>query len=247
MKVRTNLMMILVFAVILSLSPLNGVAFAAENGLMLHYKFNGNFNDSSGNGYNGSVVGAVTLEEDNIVGKHAVFNGGFINVPGSSALNLGNNFTIAVWVMVDAAKNSGNKTVSIISKLNDKNTHNTFHAFARGTFGARMDALFGKGGNYVLTGGAFDNYGLGGNWTHLLFSCDGDRLYLYVNGVLKGSSREIKGGEAIVPSTGNIRIGTGNDTNSQNLFFLGKMADVRIYNRSLSVGEIQSLFNAGTK
>lgn len=217
---------------------------AAANGLVAQYKFKADFNDSSGNGYNGSVVGAVSLAEDNIVGTHAVFSGGYIDVAQGSALHLQNTFALSVWVQVDSSQ-SGNKVQSIFSKMNDAGTHNIVHAYTRGTFGARMDVLFGKGGNFLVTGGPYDNYGMGNNWTHLVYSSDGSKLHLYVNGVLKGSSRDIQPGMSIVSSNGKVRIGTGNATSNQGLFFIGKMADLRLYNRALGVDEIHSLHHSG--
>lgn len=243
MKIASKHLRIAVITLLASLLFLSN-SYAAENGLLVHYKFKGDFNDSSDNGHHGSVIGAVSLEEDNVVGKHALFNGGYINVTKGSDIHLLNTFTLSAWVMIDPAK-SGNKVQSIFTKMNNAGTHNIIHAFTRGTFGARMDAQFTKGGNYLVTGGAFDNYGMGNNWTHLLFSCDGNRLYLYVNGALKGSSRDIQNGAAIVSSNGKIRIGTGNDTSSQNMFFMGKMADLRLYNRPLGLAEIQALHHAG--
>ena len=219
-------------------------SYAAENGLVAHYKFKTDFNDSSGNGFNGSAIGAVSLVEDDVVEKHAVFNGGFINIANGPSLQLQNTFTLSVWVLVDSAK-SGNKVQSIFTKMNDAGTHNIVHAFTRGAFGARMDVQFVKGGNFLVTGGPYDNYGLGNNWTHLLFSSDGSKLHLYVNGVLKGSSRDIQPGMSIVSSNGKVRIGTGNDTSNQGLFFIGKMADLRLYNRALGVDEIHSLHHSG--
>ena len=216
----------------------------AANGLVAHYKFKTDFNDSSGNGFNGSIVGAVSLVEDDVVEKHAVFNGGFINIANGPSLQLQNTFTLSVWVLVDSAK-SGNKVQSIFTKMNDAGTHNIVHAFTRGAFGARMDVQFVKGGNFLVTGGPYDNYGLGNNWTHLLFSSDGSKLHLYVNGVLKGSSRDIPAGMSIVPSNGKVRIGTGSDTSNPNLLFMGKMADFRLYNRALGMDEIHSLHHAG--
>ena len=65
-------------------------SYAAENGLVAHYKFKTDFNDSSGNGFNGSIVGAVSLVEDDVVEKHAVFNGGFINIANGPSLQLQN-------------------------------------------------------------------------------------------------------------------------------------------------------------
>lgn len=247
MKISSKSVLVLVMTVLVSLLALGSSSYAAENGLVAHYKFNGDFNDSSGNKNNGSVVADVSLAEDSVVGKCAVFNGGYINVPNSPSLNLGSNFTISVWVLVDSAKGAGNKTLPLVTKLDDRGLYNVYHAYARGTFGARFDSRFLKSGDYVVQGGAFDNYATSSNWTHIVFSCDGQRLYLYVNGALKGTSRDIKSGDSIPPSNGKMRIGTGNNINQQNLFFMGKMADLRLYNRALSVGEIQALYNVGAK
>ena len=241
---RTSTSLKIVIMAMLTWVLLLSSSYAAENGLVAHYKFKTDFNDSSGNGFNGSTVGAVSLGEDNVVGKHALFNGGFINIANGSSLQLQNTFTLSVWVLVDSAK-SGTKVQSIFSKMNDAGTHNIVHAFTRGAFGARMDVQFVKGGNFLVTGGPYDNYGLGNNWTHLLFSSDGSKLHLYVNGVLKGSSRDIPAGMSIVPSNGKVRIGTGSDTSNPNLLFMGKMADFRLYNRALGMDEIHSLHHAG--
>lgn len=245
MKIGSRHLRILVMTALATLLALSGSVNAAENGLLLHYNFNGNFNDTSGNGYHGQAVGNVSLGEDGDAGKYAVFNGGYLNVTKGNSIRLGNAFTVSAWVLIDTEK-SGNRAQSIFAKMNDTGNYNIVHAFARGTFGARMDAQFVKGGNYVLTGGPYDNYGMGKNWTHLVFACDGERLYLYVNGALRGSSRDIQNGATTVPSNGKVRIGTGNDMNSQNLFFMGKMADFRLYGRALASGEIQSLYDAGT-
>ena len=241
---RTSTSLKIVVMAMLTWVLLLSGTYAAENGLVAHYKFKTDFNDSSGNGFNGSIVGAVSLVEDDVVEKHAVFNGGFINIANGPSLQLQNTFTLSVWVLVDSAK-SGNKVQSIFTKMNDAGTHNIVHAFTRGAFGARMDVQFVKGGNFLVTGGPYDNYGLGNNWTHLLFSSDGSKLHLYVNGVLKGSSRDIPAGMSIVPSNGKVRIGTGSDTSNPNLLFMGKMADFRLYNRALGMDEIHSLHHAG--
>ena len=241
---RTSTSLKIVIMAMLTWVLLLSSSYAAENGLVAHYKFKTDFNDSSGNGFNGSIVGAVSLVADAVVEKHAVFNGGFINIAKGPSLQLQNTFTLSVWVLVDSAK-SGNKVQSIFTKMNDAGTHNIVHAFTRGAFGARMDVQFVKGGNFLVTGGPYDNYGLGNNWTHLLFSSDGSKLHLYVNGVLKGSSRDIPAGMSIVPSNGKVRIGTGSDTSNPNLLFMGKMADLRLYNRALGIDEIHSLHHAG--
>ena len=141
---RTTTSLKIVVMTMLTWVLLLSSSYAAENGLVAHYKFKTDFNDSSGNGFNGSAVGAVSLGEDNVVGKHAVFSGGYINLPnGSAGLQLQNKFTLSVWVLVDSTQ-GGNKVQSIFSKMNDAGTHNIVHAFTRGGFGAEWMRCLAK-------------------------------------------------------------------------------------------------------
>jgi len=232
----TVLMMCLAASMVFVVSP----KAEASGKLVAQYKFNGDFKDASGNGNDGTNVGDVSFADDSTVGKCAVFNGGYINVPSSPALNLGDNFTISVWVLVDPVMAAGgNKNGSIISKLDDPGNYNLYHAYTRGTFGVRMDSRFTSGENSVQTG-PFQDWGLSGNWSHLVFSYDGQALYLYHNGALK-ATKEISGGASINSSGNKMRIGTGGG----DLFFKGRMADLRIYNYALSSDELKAMHGGG--
>ena len=74
-------------------------------------------------------------------------------------------------------------------------------------------------------------------WTHLAVTFDGSNLTQYVNGALV-TTTAFAG--AIPASTGVLRIG-GNSVWSE--WFSGVIDEVRIYNRALSVGEIQTDMN----
>jgi len=234
----TILMLCLAVSMVFAVSP----KAEASGKLVTQYKFNGDFKDASGNGNDGAKIGDVSFADDSTVGKCAVFNGGYINVESTPGLNLGSQFTISAWVMVDPIMAAdGNKNGSIISKLDDSGNYNLYHAYTRGTFGARMDARFTSGEKLIQTG-PYQDWGLSGNWSHLVFSCDGQALYLYHNGALK-ATKEISGS---VKSSGNkMRIGTGNDINNSNLFFKGRMADLRIYDYALSSDEIKAMYDGG--
>ncbi len=232
------LMMCLTASMVFAVSP----KAEASDKMVTQYKFNGDFKDATGNGNDGVKVGDVSFGEDSTVGKYAVFNGGYINVPGSPDLNLGDSFTISVWVLVDPIMAAGgNKEGGIISKLEDTGNYNIYYAYTSGTYGAGMRAEFTSGAKTVLTG-PFQDWGLSGNWSHLVFSCDGQALYLYNNGELK-ATREISG--SVKASGGKMRIGTGNYISDSNLFYKGKMADMRIYNYALSSDEIKAMYNGG--
>ena len=74
-------------------------------------------------------------------------------------------------------------------------------------------------------------------WTHLAATFDGAMVRLYVNGALVASQAQTT---PLAPMTGTLQIG-GNS--SANVFFAGRIDEVRIYNRALSAGEIQAEMN----
>ncbi len=76
-------------------------------------------------------------------------------------------------------------------------------------------------------------------WSHIATTYDGTTVRLYVNGVVAGTST-ISG--SMPASSGPLRLG-GNSIWTE--WFRGQIDDVRIYNRALHRGEIQSDMNIG--
>ena len=74
-------------------------------------------------------------------------------------------------------------------------------------------------------------------WTHLAATYDGTTLRFFVNGV-QVASNAIAG--PLLTSTGVLRMG-GNRIWRE--FFTGRIDEVRLYNRALSVTEIQADMN----
>jgi hypothetical protein len=72
-------------------------------------------------------------------------------------------------------------------------------------------------------------------WSHLAVTYDGANMRFYVNAVLVGTTA---GTGTIAETNGAIRIG-GNNSSLQE-FFQGMIDEVRVYNRALSVTEIQT-------
>jgi hypothetical protein len=84
-----------------------------DKGLVAYYPFNGNANDESGNGNNGTLNGGLSFTE----GKFAqalIFNGidGFIDLTNENGLRLSSPFTVSVWVKTDF--NSGGKMYALM-------------------------------------------------------------------------------------------------------------------------------------
>jgi hypothetical protein len=74
-------------------------------------------------------------------------------------------------------------------------------------------------------------------WTHLAYTYDGANMRMYVNGVLV---RTVARTGNITPSTGPLRIG-GNQLWGE--YFTGVIDDVRVYNRALTLAEVQADMN----
>jgi hypothetical protein len=72
-------------------------------GLIAHYEFENNANDSSGNVNHGTEIGGITYA-DGLLGQAASFNGAdsYIEVPDSSSLEFTNTITVNAWVNVSA-------------------------------------------------------------------------------------------------------------------------------------------------
>jgi hypothetical protein len=74
-----------------------------------------------------------------------------------------------------------------------------------------------------------------GAWTHLAVTYDGANMRLYVNGVLVRTTARAG---AMIATDGVLHIGGNQVWGGE--FFGGVMDEIRIYNRALSVSEIQA-------
>ena len=91
------------------------------------------------------------------------------------------------------------------------------------------------GGHYT-NGAASKAVGIG-EWIHLVFVKDTNTLVVYQNGILASSvtdTRQISGSDM------NMYFGR---QGAWNAYFRGKMDDVGIWNRALTPGEVEQLFN----
>ncbi len=81
---------------------LSNAQVAAEySGMVAYYPFNGNANDESGNGNNGTVNGAsLTSDRFNNTNKAYAFNGtsNYINVPDAATIRPGLEISLTAWV-----------------------------------------------------------------------------------------------------------------------------------------------------
>ncbi|HPT21904.1 MAG TPA: sialidase domain-containing protein [Bacteroidales bacterium] len=215
----------------------NELSFKTEeitltDGLVAYYPFNGNANDESGNGNNGTVHGA-TLANDRAGKANSAysFNGinNYIEVSDSPELDITNEITICAWRYITT-----NSLGRLVRKIN--------------TWGPPV-------GGYILSGAADyinselqldsrtgvvitrheSTYPLN-TWGFVSMTFDGTRVTLYYNGeVIK--KEDVAG--HIVANNVNLLIGASERVE----YFGGSIDEVRIYNRALSQEEIQKIYS----
>lgn len=87
-------------------------SYVPTNGLVGWWPFNGNANDESGNGNNGTVNGAtLTSDRNGVVNQAYSFDpnsNSNINIPFSSSLNsIQNGITLSAWIYMDGGTPAG--------------------------------------------------------------------------------------------------------------------------------------------
>jgi glucose/arabinose dehydrogenase/PKD repeat protein len=203
-------------------------------GLVAAYSFNtvsgSSVADVSGNNNGGTVSGPVAT----VAGK---FGGGlsfdgvndWVTVADSNSLDLTTGMTLMAWV--NPAALTGSWRTLLFKEGGPGSMDYSLYA--------ADDAVKPVGQVYI--GGEQNALGTAAlplnAWSHLAVTYDGAVLRLYVNGAPAGT-KSIAG--QITPTTGALRIG-GNNIWSE--WFQGAIDEIRIYNRALTQGQIQTDMN----
>ncbi|TDO83715.1 putative secreted protein (Por secretion system target) [Flavobacterium chryseum] len=207
------------------------------NGLVAYYPFNGNANDTSGNGANGTVSGA-SLTSDRFGNSNTAYS--FNGV--SSYIDA---------VIPNIPKNNAARTISGWFKTNDAfSDPNKYDAtiFNYGTL-AKLQRLslsiYQKGYLNLITGttSSSDDYYINNfdysnnDWYFFTITYDGTKLSIYVNG------NYVDQKAVNLNTVGNIfRIGQRISGDSVNEGFKGTIDDVAIWNRVLTPEEISAMY-----
>jgi hypothetical protein len=201
---------------------------AAPSGLVAAYAFDEGagtaVTDASGNGNTGTVLTGTTWTATGRFGGALVFNGstGGVSIPNAPSLGLTTGMTLEAWVYPTVLP-----------------------AGWRNVVGKDIDRYYlmaGSGHTVPATGGTFTS----GNantyapsalavnaWTHLAATFDGTATRIFVNGVQVATQAQ---NGTLTTSTALLTIGY----DSYGERFIGLIDDVRVYNRALSVTELQT-------
>lgn len=212
-------------------------------GLVAFYRFEGNLNDVSGYGNNGTAVATDNglTYTYGVAGKALKFDGAsYIEVEDSDSLDMDKGFTCSFWVSIDAYRKSGVTNQPIISKLDDDTflwKGKTAYSAALG-YDDRTIIEVHRGSNAETEGqsGIFATPRVPFGWYMVTLTADGKDLKAYINGVLK---QKISKSNFIPHSMGKLLIGSNIKGDS---FFKGIMDELRIYNYALTPEEIKALY-----
>ena len=207
--------------------------YVPTNGLVCFYPFNGNANDVSGNGKNGTNNGA-TLTTDRFSNPNSAygFNGtsNYLNM-GTYLLNAPSSYSISCWAKFAAPNN--------FSYLYSQATNGEIQMFTTGNGNVGTWSKLSNGGSVSAETVIIDTI----NWHHIVGIYDGTNsvIKIFMNGNLLNSA-SIPAGVNIASYTGSTLIGRQSNLSAN--FFKGKLDDIGIWNRALSTNEVSNLYLA---
>ncbi len=224
-----------------------------NTGLVAWYPFNGNANDESGNGNNGTVNGA-TLTTDRFGNSNKAYSFDGVNdyIGTSFGADFGiNPFSISGWFKTNSTTNS---YLSIIGNYPSYEPQNAFvvnlnHRWSDDSYQSGMLSFAIRDNRISGQHTAAEYSGNYNNdvWHHFVALRDSnDDMYLYVNGMMMSKTNASGRDVGSSPNSSFVAIGRWS-TDANGAYFPGQIDDLRIYNRSLSASEIQALYGyAGT-
>lgn len=220
--------------------------YVPTNGLIGWWPFNGNANDASGNGNNGTVNGAtLTTDRFGVAYKAYSFDGIGDNI------YIANNFfdngavgwSLSVWYNLDQLPNPNNGNSSHI--LFNTSPHHGISCAMNWGGSSKYSFYLGNGtpapfwNTSIFNAQSNQNINLN-SWKHFALVKSGNTYTLYIDGVFDISWTSTS---SISNYFYQMYFGAC-DPNNSNEVIIGKLDDIGIWNRALTQCEIQDLYIA---
>jgi Concanavalin A-like lectin/glucanases superfamily len=204
-------------------------------GLLCYYNFNDQLATDSVNGYNGVINGSLSMNSNTPdgMGYSGSFNSNtaYINIPFSITAS---DYTYSLWIKTNSTEGGIMTIPGYDNCLAFGNNSGIKLFYERGFIGN-----YGDGFSNDISTTLLDN-----NWHHLtvIFSQTNNFIKYYIDGVLQESFANNTWG---FNNQSNMHIGgtgTGLGGLGIGISYIGNIDNYRIYNRELSLNEIQKLF-----
>ena len=204
------------------------------NGIVAHYPFNGDYQDYSGQGNDGSGINTTFMNDRfGETDKAVYFNGddAYVTIPNSTSLSSPTEqLAISIWFYLEQANTIHNP---FLTKSDDPNQSGQYMLnYQKYTGDSHIDLNFNHSAhNYAYTFSLQE-------WYHLVVSYDGSSIKYYVNSTYIGE----------LGTTGNIEQSSlplefGRNVPGATEYYKGGLDDIRIYNRALTETEILELYH----
>jgi hypothetical protein len=220
-------------------------------GLVAWYPLDGDAQDLSGNGRNGTWMNvAATADRFGVQGKSADLNGlaSYVDLGPVASFPLA-SFTISVWICPDSA----NEYSRIFRFGSDDTLSGNWNGFGLEYFHHDLSPAHQPYGmlyyGRVVPPNTYPAFSVSsqltvpeGQWHHVTFSYDRVTrdLKIYIDGTLRGHHFGNTDAPFFDPASGRATIGRNNPGG---LFFHGKTDAVRLYDRALADAEVLALFH----
>ncbi len=217
----------------------NVPSYVPTNGLVAWWPFNGNANDESGNGNNGTVNGATLTTDRNGKQDNAYYFSSQncntridVNVNTSS---IKTGLTMSVWIMNVGNGCLGPRILEFWPGSNGPGMAQWGTDYANGYWG--MGSITSSGFS------CFSSVPFSSNnvWSHLVYTNDGQTAKFYKDGVLLKTIAS--NGNPILASSGSF----GRMNHPAYDAYNGNLDDIAIYNRALTQQEITALYTGNTQ
>ncbi|MFN6039858.1 MAG: LamG domain-containing protein, partial [Bacteroidota bacterium] len=223
----------------------NVPAYVPTNGLVGWWPFNGNANDESGNGNNGTVNGAtLTSDRFGSASKAYSFNGTGDFIQTQSGLDSVEALSYSGWIKTATGGYliSQGYTTGGFELFIHKQITGGIHAGKACFYQSISGGGFGK-----MTNNTYSDF----QWHHIVGILFGyttsnlhpDSLKIYIDGqiVIQANVTSVSG---YIPSTPNHPFWFGGLPGLSTSFISGELDDIGIWNRALTQQEISDLYNA---
>lgn len=215
---------------LVSYKPIDGLLYAnfisqgdgvPTDSLVAYYPFNGNADDETGNGHDGTVINATLTNDRDGNSNSAYFFNGTNATISCGAFSGYSELSVSFWINLGSV--SGVRSImafgtTLIGMINDK----------------IVWQANGLGDNTVNGTSSLTT----GIWYHVVvvhFGTGANETLIYLN-----TNTDDDGQDSDDPATGNLYIGSQTGTIR---FFSGTIDDIRVYNRPLTTDEITDLYN----
>jgi hypothetical protein len=211
-----------------------------QNGLVGYWPFNGNANDVSGNGNNGTVNGAI-LTSDRFGNSNGAYSfdgvNNYISVQDSNTLHQ-NVFTISSWVNGDEY----NGFKQILSKNIGTSNNESINLVINNNSGWNLTAQIGGLGYYgtlIKSPNTISEQ----QWHHVVYvyNENNQSQKLFLDGSLVKNNTTT---DLIQFDNKPLTFGAQLEFNVLQYFFNGKLDDIGFWNRELNQQEISQIYNS---